>query len=45
MKTKLPVTHQIFERYHKFSIKTAIRKAEYHFKRIDDTFGWDYVTH
>jgi transcription-repair coupling factor (superfamily II helicase) len=36
--------HQIFERYHKFSIKTAIRKTEYHFKRIDNTFGWDYVT-
>jgi hypothetical protein len=40
MKTKLPVTHQIFERYHKFSIKTAIRKTEYHFKRTDNTFGW-----
>jgi transcription-repair coupling factor (superfamily II helicase) len=25
--------HQIFERYHKFNIKTAIRKTEYHFKK------------
>jgi transcription-repair coupling factor (superfamily II helicase) len=42
--TKLPATDQIFERYHKFSIKMAIRKNKY-FKRTDDTFGWDYVTH
>jgi transcription-repair coupling factor (superfamily II helicase) len=45
---KKPITcytdHQIFERYHKFNIKTAIRKTEYHFKRTDDTFGWDYAT-
>jgi transcription-repair coupling factor (superfamily II helicase) len=40
-KTKLPATdHQIFERYHKFSIKMAIRKTKYHFKRTHDTFGW-----
>jgi hypothetical protein len=25
--------------------KMAIRKTKYHFKRTDDTFGWDYVTH
>jgi predicted phosphoadenosine phosphosulfate sulfurtransferase len=34
-KTKLPATPD-FERYHKFNIKTAIRKTEYYFKRIDN---------
>jgi hypothetical protein len=39
-KTKLPATdHQIFERYHKFNIKTAIR-SKYHLKRIDNVVRW-----
>jgi transcription-repair coupling factor (superfamily II helicase) len=42
-KTKLPATPD-FERYHKFNIKTAIRKTEYYFKRIDNVVV-DYVTH
>jgi transcription-repair coupling factor (superfamily II helicase) len=46
-KTKLPATRitRFFERYHKFNIKTAIRKTEYYFKRIDNVVCWDYVTH
>jgi transcription-repair coupling factor (superfamily II helicase) len=37
--------HQIFERYHKFNIKTMLSKTKYHFKRIDNTVCWGYVTH
>jgi transcription-repair coupling factor (superfamily II helicase) len=37
-KTKLPATRitRFFERYHKNLNKTAIRKTEYYFKRIDN---------
>jgi transcription-repair coupling factor (superfamily II helicase) len=37
--------HQIFERYHKFNIKTAIRKTEYHLKELTTLSVGDYVTH
>jgi transcription-repair coupling factor (superfamily II helicase) len=46
MKTKLPVTdHQIFERYHKFSIKKAIRKQNITLKELTTLSVGDYVTH
>ena len=32
--------HQIFERYHKFSIKTAIQKTNHYVKRTDFVVGW-----
>jgi transcription-repair coupling factor (superfamily II helicase) len=39
--TKLPYYGSPdFERYHKFNIKTAIRKTEYYFKRIDNVVCW-----
>jgi transcription-repair coupling factor (superfamily II helicase) len=37
--------HQIFERYHKFSIKTAIRKQNITLKELTTLSVGDYVTH
>jgi transcription-repair coupling factor (superfamily II helicase) len=37
--------HQILNAIINSILKTAIRKTEYHFKRIDNVVVGDYVTH
>jgi transcription-repair coupling factor (superfamily II helicase) len=45
-KIKLLVTdHQIFERYHKFSIKKLFEKAKHYSKELTTLAVGDYVTH